>query len=220
MTPEEAQRRKEQDTAQRNSQGQSIRSQPPQIPAIEGAVVDEKATRTSDVSQAPRSPMSPPQSPTPASVERTMRKAHKQLGREDKAAEKDKRHVSEDEVPERTLATTETTERTLLPVIGEAGENSNSNSAANSRGKSPAGIRMVSNSTAGDADEHAVDREAEDDTCTNGLSKRSSDDPSVLRKLTASPSRLEAEKSVVGTDGYLTGLERRDRLSPDARSTA
>ena len=218
MTQEEAQRRKEANPTQRASQGQSIQSQPPQLPALDGAL-NEKAARTSDGSQPPQSPLSAPQSPTSAAVERTMRKAHKQLSREDAAIDKDPRRSSE-EVLDRTLAIAEHNDRTLLPVIGELGENSNCNSTANSRGKSPAGIRMVSQSTAGDADEAVEDAWTDGDINSHRLSTkdRGKDDPSVLRQLTASPNSLEHEKSIVNADGCLTGMDQQDPHK--ARTTA
>ena len=167
MTQEEGERQqKEQQIQQQNpsqqrgSRGYSVNSQQqPQIPRIE-APMSEKSNRFSDLSQQQqpnRPPMSPPLSPTPASVDKTMRKAQKQLSREEDAASRSNKRSSIDDdggVNDKTLATTETTDRTTLPVIGEVGETSTSNSASgkNSRGKSPAGIRMVSQSTRGDGD--------------------------------------------------------------------
>ena len=182
MTQEEGERQqKEQQlqqqqnpSQQRGSRGYSVNSQnlPSQIPRIE-APVSEKTKRFSDLSQQqqpPRPPMSPPLSPTPASVDKTMRKAQKQLSREEDAANRSSKRSSigdDSSVNDQTLTTAETTDRTTLPVIGEVGETSTSNSASgkNSRGKSPAGIRMVSQSTRGDGE---VDGDGDEGDDVNG----------------------------------------------------
>ena len=160
MTKEEAERRKRGEkhglpTDVHRDDAQAELPQVFPVTSLDGAEMTpmerEKTRRISTNQPLVGSGASPshPQSPNPASVEKTMRKAHKQLGKEDKANDRHRRKSGEEEPPERYVATTEMKDRTTLPIIGEYGENSNSNgNLSTSRGKSPGGIRHVSRSTA------------------------------------------------------------------------
>lgn len=130
-----------------------------------------------------------------------MRKAQKQLGKENETAEKEKR-PSEEELPDRIMSTSESAEKATLPVIGEAGENSNENSSSSHQGNKTGRIRQVSQNTFGEADEYGEEADGDIHIQTRNVAG----DQEKSRPMYSSPTPLEPEKSVVGLDGRISPL--------------